>query len=93
MDERADDNIRTERGDTLSKHYTSSAAECPYYKGETEHHIICEGVTDHSSIRLSFGSTKGHKKYLQHYCYSLRRCEKCLIRTALDKKYYGDDQV
>lgn len=76
-----------ERGDTLSKFYASSSAECPFYKGETDHHIICEGVVDHSSVRLAFGSTRAHKKYLQHFCYSMRRCEMCLIKSALAKKY------
>ena len=69
----------------MGRHHISSQAECPFYKGEDEKVIYCEGPTKGSTIQVAFpGSTDAYKR---SYCYNAPCWEKCLIAKALCEKY------
>lgn len=72
---------------------------CPYYIGiyseeqRKKGQIRCEGVSKGNSISLVFGSETQRKEYKQTYCYSIERCQKCLIHKMLDRKYGVRDEI
>lgn len=63
----------------------SDKALCPYYHGERDRRIRCEGV-EGGSIRLAFEATEERKDYGWRYCKSWDY-EKCVLCQALEKKY------
>lgn len=69
----------------MGRHHISSQAECPFYKGEDEKVIYCEGPTKGSSIQLAFAGSAD--VYKRSYCYSTSCWQKCLIAQALYAKY------
>ena len=60
---------------------------CPYYKFDDGKHIHCEGVTDASSLRISFSSKTEYEKYIQQYC--CRHPRFCLLFRAVNSTYEG----
>lgn len=65
----------------------SKEAMCPFYHGERDNRIRCEGV-DGGSIRLAFETAEKRKEYGWKFC----KCwdyEKCVLCQALEKKYEG----
>lgn len=50
----------------MSKHYVSSEAQCPFYRGEEAKIIFCDGVEPGMTIRLAFG--KEAADYKKCYC-------------------------
>lgn len=50
----------------MSKHYVSSEAQCPFYRGESEMTILCDGVEKDMTIQLAFG--KKAKDYKTCFC-------------------------
>lgn len=69
----------------MGKHHVSSQAECPFYKGEDEKVIYCEGPTKGSSIQVVFPGSAD--VYRRAYCYSTSCWQKCLVAKALYAKY------
>lgn len=67
----------------MGKHFVSYEPQCPFYKAEDRDAIYCEGVTDNSTIRLSFSGSAA--AYREEYC--SQSWENCLIAKALWKKY------
>ena len=71
---------------------------CPYYLGinnETQRkkqQIRCEGVSKGNAISLVFGSENERKAYKRDFCYSIKKCRKCLIHQMLNRKYGVDDE-
>lgn len=52
----------------MPRYYESSAAVCPFYRGEGTTLQFCEGFETVGSIRLSFKSEKGAVKIKRKYC-------------------------
>lgn len=50
----------------MSKHYVSSAAQCPFYRGESSTTVLCDGVEPDMTITLAFG--KKAEDYRECYC-------------------------
>ncbi len=50
----------------MSRHYVSSAAQCPFYRGEAATTIYCDGVEPDMAIALAFGSRA--EDYKRAYC-------------------------
>lgn len=69
----------------MSKHYQSSAAQCPFYVGEESRYIFCEGIAPDITLRLSFGRKAA--EYRDTFCCG--EWKECLIAKALWQKY-GD---
>lgn len=56
----------------------STSALCPFYRGEISRSVICEGVADRSSLRLTFVRSSDLKGHLYKFCYNgYSRCRVC----------------
>jgi hypothetical protein len=67
--------------------YEAKYVICPYYHRADNNTISCEGVMDHSTIKLSFQDTNKLKEYKLSFCCVLDNYSNCLICKALDRKY------
>ena len=63
----------------------SDKAICPFYRGELDRRIRCEGV-ERGSIRIVFESVEERKGYGNRHCKSWHH-ESCVMCQALMKKY------
>ena len=52
----------------MSRHYVSSAAECPFYRGEDAKTIYCDGIEPDAAIALAFGNRADD--YKEAFCRS-----------------------
>ena len=52
----------------MSRYYESSAALCPYYRGEIATAVFCEGTEAGSTIRLAFPGGRPAKEHKCKYC-------------------------
>lgn len=61
---------------------------CPFYKGDENRKIICEGIVDRSTISLSFGSKTDFDIQVNSFCCArYRYCE--VYRMLMASKYDG----
>lgn len=65
-------------------------AVCPFYIGDKECKIVCEGVIDNTTIHLNFGSREELKEYADRYCCLLDNYKNCRLCDMLDLKHYKD---
>ena len=65
----------------MARHYESSAALCPFYRGEEATQIFCEGVGG-ATLRLEF--IKSARDYKAKYC--RWHWQKCRIARMLTEK-------
>ena len=65
--------------------YESTSALCPFYRGEISCSVICEGVTDRSSVRLTFVRSADAKQHLYKFCYN--DYSRCRVFSMLYGKY------
>ena len=67
------------------KHRQDVLVKCPYYKGEEQQMLFCEGVQEGSAIHLAFDTKPNLKDYKNNFC---KRCyNKCLLAGMLNRKY------
>lgn len=72
------------------KHYVSAEAVCPFYTQEQPLKIHCEGISQGSSIQVSFAD-KGKKiRHRKHFCSQHSHYEKCPLYEAIAKQYEED---
>ncbi len=50
----------------MSRHYVSTQAQCPFYRGEEKRTVFCDGVEPGTTICLAFG--KEAADYKLAYC-------------------------
>lgn len=60
---------------------------CPYYKKSDNIRIVCEGITEASSVHIVFGGKEGTTRYIKTYCATFSGCRKCRLHKLLDAKY------
>lgn len=65
----------------MPRHYESSAAQCPFYKGEATTLQFCEGFETVASVRLSFRNEKGAMQIKNKYCRA--QWQECPLAQAL----------
>lgn len=67
----------------MARHYESTQAVCPFYRGEDKTTIYCEGIEPGVTIALAFG--KDAKDYKQVFC----RCdwEQCKVAKMLKEQH------
>ena len=60
---------------------------CPFYRYDDGYNrLVCEGLTDDSSVIQKYKRKKSHQKYMEHFCY--RNCTQCgVFRMLVDTKY------
>lgn len=58
----------------------SPEVRCPYYKGERQSMIYCEGPLEGSCIHMAFGSGKGRRDYEK--CFCMRKWQLCMVADA-----------
>lgn len=50
------------------KHYESSEAKCPFYRGEEERRIYCEGAEEGVYTQVTFEKYSKAKEFKRDYC-------------------------
>lgn len=65
--------------------YESTSALCPFYRGEVSCSVVCEGVTDRSSVKLTFVRSEDQKQHLYRFCYN--DFNSCRVCGMLNGKY------
>ena len=60
---------------------------CPFYRYDDGYHrLVCEGLTDDSSVIQQYKAKKSHQKYMEYFCYG--NCTGCAVfRMIVDAKY------
>ena len=60
-------------------------AKCPYFKSSGKKNIVCEGITEGSTIILSFDTKEERNEHRRIFCDNkYRNCELC---RTLNEKY------
>lgn len=68
--------------------YWQAYVLCPFYLYDDGKRCIhCEGITDGSTVRLSFRSRTDYEKYIRHNC--CRHYQACQIYRAVESTYEG----
>lgn len=65
--------------------WSSVKVTCPYYMGEREKSIACEGITSGTKLNVLFASKERKKSFKRDNCESFRRT--CPIHQMLEEKY------
>ena len=63
------------------------AIVCPFYRGFDPYRISCEGVTEDSSIKVTFGNPEKAKAYKDCFCRDIDGYRRCRISEMLMGKY------
>lgn len=72
----------------MSKRYQSSLVICPYYLGQINNVIYCEGMEQDSSIHLAFGNPAKLRTFQENHCNLWEyACSGCLIAKGLEEKW------
>lgn len=60
---------------------------CPFYRYDDGiQRVVCEGLTEHSTLTQRFRGRKPMDRYMEHYCF--RNCRECgIFRMLLSVKY------
>jgi len=69
--------------------YMRVHVQCPFYKGdEKRRRVICEGLVDHSTLSLSYGSAKDFQIQMKTFCCDhFQYCE--VYQMLMNSKYDG----
>ena len=65
--------------------YKDVDIKCPFFRGQTNNGISCEGLVDHSIVKLCFNSPKDKDAQTKIFCE--KHYKNCEIYTILEKKY------
>ena len=69
----------------MPRHYESTQALCPFYKGEERTTIYCEGVAPGTTIMLAFG--RDAKDYKRVFCrQDWHQCKVAKMLTEEEKE-------
>ena len=66
---------------------TDTNVICPFYRYDSfsKRKIVCEGITDTSSLALQFPNAREYNQQLKIFCCS--KCENCEVYRMLMQKY------
>ena len=68
----------------MPRHYHSSAAKCPYYRGENGVMIFCAGLYGADTLRIFFRDGQKCRIHKAKYC--RREWEHCCLAQMLTKE-------
>ncbi len=77
----------------MSRHYCSSAAKCPYYKGEKSDArqggaaLFCQGVGGAETIKLFFRTNDKMRAQAKQYCRS--NWQECPLAKTMNAIHQG----
>ena len=55
---------------------------CPFYRRDTPQTVTCEGLVEHSTVRLCFGFERDCTTHVRVFC--CRRFQNCEIYRAIE---------
>lgn len=61
--------------------------KCPFYKREDNNRIVCEGISEKSTISLSYEHHDDKVQYMRTRCESIEGCRRCPIHSLLERRY------
>lgn len=67
----------------MARHYESTEARCPFYRGEDTMTIWCEGIRDGCTLQLAFG--RDASDYRKAFCRS--EWQECRVAQMLWNKH------
>lgn len=76
----------------MPRNYHSSAAKCPFYRGEDCRGgaaLFCAGIGDAETIRLFFRSNEKAIAHREQFCRG--EWEDCVIAQIMDQEAINDD--
>lgn len=66
--------------------WLAGEAQCPFYRRDDDHHrIVCEGITQDSSLVVKFRRQKDFALQAREFCAKSYRC--CELYRMLMEKY------
>ncbi len=65
--------------------WSSVKVTCPYYMGERDNYIICEGLINGTKMNVIFNTRDKKKSFKRENCEVFDRT--CPIHSALEAKY------
>ena len=63
------------------------AIVCPFYRCSDPYYICCEGVTNDSSIKVTFGIPEKVNLYKDCFCRNIDGYRRCKVSDMLTRKY------
>ena len=74
----------------MARHYESSAATCPFYRGEGRMILYCEGVANGCSTHLAFALAQSAAEYKEAFC--RKDWHECKIAQTLWSIYENQER-
>lgn len=68
----------------MPRNYHSSAAKCPYYRGENAVMVFCSGICGAETVRMFFRDGKNARIHKARFC--RREWEKCRMAETIQKQ-------
>ena len=65
--------------------------KCPYYCDHTDNRIVCEGLSRHDKLCISFERVADRRRFMADYCNCIKWCFGCPIHRLLDDKHEIED--
>lgn len=72
--------------DLMSKR-VARYVKCPFYHKQDGAKIICEGVSNNSTLHLAFPDPMARARYMRDHCDSVKACQSCLVHKILYEKW------
>ena len=69
------------------KNRDDKAVVCPFYRFSDHYHICCEGVSEDTSIKVTFGDPKKTENYKNCFCRNIDGYKRCRVSDMLTRKY------
>lgn len=61
--------------------------QCPFYKRTDSNRIVCEGISEKSTISIAYEDNKEKVEYMRSRCESIEGCRRCPIHSLLERWY------
>lgn len=61
--------------------------KCPFYKREENNRIVCEGISERSTLSPAYEHHDEKMEHMKKHCMSIEGCRRCPIYSLLDRLY------
>ena len=70
--------------------YEAPAAACPFYGGESEKYVRCDGYADGVKLKLEFPDRDSAEQFKWEFCRACPGYTKCRIYAMLEEIYENE---
>lgn len=68
--------------------WARAGVRCPFWRGDWDKAVACEGPFDGSGVTLTFRGDKKRKRHMEVFCF--RNYEKCEVYRMIQENKYAD---